>query len=74
MRNLYLEINQLDVRNVEQMVCDTLKCTDERAALLAHLLHMKTMGNPFFVQQLLISFHQDELITFDFDQVRAHAF
>ncbi len=64
-----IEIKQLAVKHIEQMVCDIFKCTEERASPLAHLLHKKTMGNPFFVQQLLISFHQDSLITFDFDQV-----
>ncbi len=64
------EIKQLEVRHVEQMVCESLECSDNvRATPLAQLLHRKTLGNPFFVQQLLISFHQEGLIKFDFDQV-----
>ncbi len=70
-----LEIEPLNVSDIEQMVCDSFKCGDERATIpLAQLLHKKTMGNPFFVQQLLISFHEDGLITFDFDQVHLYFF
>ncbi len=72
LNSAHLEINQLEVEHVVQMVCDSLKCNDEeraRVTLLARLLHRKTMGNPFFVQQLLISFHQEGLIKFDFHRV-----
>ncbi len=71
LNSTHLEINQLEVEHVVQMVCDSLKCNDERARVtpLAQLLHRKTMGNPFFVQQLLISFHQEGLIKFDFHRV-----
>ncbi len=58
--------------DIGQMVCDSFNCTDDeraRVAPLSQLLHKKTMGNPFFVQQLLISFVEDGLITFDFNQV-----
>ncbi len=72
---MIVEIKQLDVNDIEQMVCDSLNCPDDdertrtRVTPLAQLLHKKTMGNPFFVQQLLISLHEDGLLTFDFYQV-----
>jgi histidine kinase len=50
---------------VEQLVSDALRCGLERARPLAALVHQKTGGNPFFINQLLKSLHQDELITFD---------
>ena len=63
-----LEVKPLDVRHVCELVCDTTRCTVEEGDGLAALLHNKTAGNPFYVNQLLKTFYQDGLLQFDFDK------
>ncbi|MHC5936269.1 trifunctional serine/threonine-protein kinase/ATP-binding protein/sensor histidine kinase [Nostoc sp.] len=52
---------------VNQLVADTLKCTESLAWTLSHLVFQKTKGNPFFATQFLKALHQDRLIQFDFE-------
>ncbi|MCW5312469.1 AAA family ATPase [Nostoc sp. KVJ3] len=52
---------------VNQLVADTLKCTENLALPLSQLVHQKTQGNPFFAAQFLKALHQDRLIEFNFD-------
>ncbi|WP_118178676.1 AAA family ATPase [Paraburkholderia phosphatilytica] len=55
--------------HVEQMIAEALRCTMERAAPLAQLVHEKTAGNPFFVIQFLHELADEGLLTFDHDRV-----
>ncbi|AUT01740.1 hypothetical protein CLI64_15850 [Nostoc sp. CENA543] len=55
----YIQINQL--------VADTLKCSEFSASPLSKLVFQKTQGNPFFAIQFLKALHQDELIQFNFE-------
>jgi PAS domain S-box-containing protein len=48
-----------------QWIADALRCEPERAAPLAHLVHDKTVGNPFFVIQFLHALAEEDLLTFD---------
>ncbi|MBN3871486.1 ATP-binding sensor histidine kinase [Nostoc sp. JL33] len=50
---------------VNQLVADTLKCTESLAWTLSRLVSQKTKGNPFFATQFLKALHQDKLIQFD---------
>ncbi|WP_265277308.1 AAA family ATPase [Nostoc sp. KVJ3] len=52
---------------VNQLVADTLKCTENLAWTLSQLVSQKTQGNPFFATQFLKALHQDNLIKFDFE-------
>ncbi|MBR8838107.1 MAG: AAA family ATPase [Stigonema ocellatum SAG 48.90 = DSM 106950] len=52
---------------LNQLVADTLKCTEDLAWSLSHLVFQKTEGNPFFVTQFLKALHQDKLIQFNFE-------
>ncbi|MEH2056593.1 MAG: AAA family ATPase [Nostoc sp.] len=52
---------------VNQLVADTLKCTESLASPLSQLVHQKTQGNPFFATQFLKALHQDRLIEFNFE-------
>ncbi|MEH2093557.1 trifunctional serine/threonine-protein kinase/ATP-binding protein/sensor histidine kinase [Nostoc sp.] len=49
---------------VNQLVADTLKCTESLASPLSQLISQKTQGNPFFATQFLKALHQDRLIEF----------
>jgi predicted ATPase len=52
---------------VNQLVADTLKCTETLASPLSQLVYQKTQGNPFFATQFLKALHQDRLIEFNFE-------
>ncbi len=66
-----IRLRPLDLGDVRRMILDTLGCPDDEAAReLARLVHDRTEGNPFFVNQFLISLHARELITFAADSGR----
>ncbi len=52
---------------VNQLIADTLKCTETLAWSLSQLIYQKTQGNPFFATQFLKALHQEHLIQFDFE-------
>jgi PAS domain S-box-containing protein len=60
-----LHLGPLPAAALNQLVAETLHCTQERAQPLAHWVMQKTQGNPFFATQFLRSLHTDGLITFN---------
>ena len=60
----------LSPEDLKQLIGDSLRCEPERAASLAHLLHEKTAGNPFFVIQFLSSLTEEGLLSFDHREAR----
>jgi PAS domain S-box-containing protein len=60
----------LAAKDLEQLLADSLHCELERAAPLAHLIHKKTAGNPFFAIQFLSALAEEGLLTFDHDRGR----
>ena len=61
-----LVLGPLPEADVDELVADTVHRTlAPEAAPLAHLVHEKTGGNPFFVIQFLTALHQQGLIAFD---------
>ncbi|WP_448265537.1 ATP-binding protein [Nostoc sp. DSM 114159] len=57
----------LSQEQVNQLVADTLKCSESLAWTLSRLVFQKTQGNPFFATQFLKALHQDGLIEFYFE-------
>ncbi|MEG4270290.1 MULTISPECIES: AAA family ATPase [unclassified Microcoleus] len=57
----------LSQEQVNRLVGDTLKCSEDVAWPLSVLIYQKTKGNPFFATQFLKALHQDGLIQFDFE-------
>jgi predicted ATPase/signal transduction histidine kinase len=55
----------LAVKDLERLLADSLHCEPERAAPLAHLIHEKTAGNPFFAIQFLSALAEESLLTYD---------
>ncbi|AFY81980.1 trifunctional serine/threonine-protein kinase/ATP-binding protein/sensor histidine kinase [Oscillatoria acuminata] len=49
---------------VNQLVADTLKCSESSALVLSQLVFQKTQGNPFFATQFLKALYQEQLIQF----------
>ncbi|MGF2012236.1 AAA family ATPase, partial [Nostoc sp. DedVER01b] len=57
----------LSPRQVNQLVADTLKCSENLALPLSRLVSQKTQGNPFFTTQFIKALYQDKLIQFNFE-------
>jgi histidine kinase len=60
-----ITLGPLEPRHCEELVADTLRCAPDRAAPLAAICMDKTVGNPFFLNQFLLSLHEEGLIDFD---------
>ncbi len=56
--------------HLRQLIADALRCDSERAAPLAHLVHEKSAGNPFFAIQFMSSLADDGLLSFDHNAAR----
>jgi hypothetical protein len=48
-----------------RLIADGLRCAPEHVTELAHLVHEKTAGNPFFAIQFLAALAEEGLLTFD---------
>jgi PAS domain S-box-containing protein len=66
--------------DLEELIADSLRCAPDGAAPLAHLVHEKTGGNPFFAIQFISALAEEGLLTFDhgtarwsWDLARIHA-
>lgn len=60
-----LILKPLEAMQVMQLIGDTLKANEVESSSLAKLCHRKTQGNPFFLNQFLISLYDEKLITYD---------
>jgi diguanylate cyclase (GGDEF)-like protein len=60
-----INLSPLDLVALNSLVSDTLSCQENIALSLTELIYQKTQGNPFFSIQLLQSFYQAGLITFN---------
>lgn len=58
-------LGSLASAHLGQLIADALRCSPERAAPLAQLIHEKTDGNPFFAIQFLSSLAEEGLIHID---------
>lgn len=57
----------LTIKNTNDLVADTLKCSATIAQPLTELITRKTKGNPFFTIQFLKALHEDGYLQFDRD-------
>lgn len=60
-----LVLSPLPEEEVTSMLADALRCEREPCRPLAHLLHGRTEGNPFFVLQTLRALENEGLLAFD---------
>jgi len=51
--------------DIGQLVADSLHCELQPAELLAHLIHEKTGGNPFFTIQFMTELEEEGFLRFD---------
>ncbi|MBL1202285.1 MAG: AAA family ATPase [Nostoc sp. GBBB01] len=64
-----IELKPLEIKDINQLIANTIKCSESKSKPLAKLLTAKTQGNPFFLTQLLHSLYQEKLLIFDQDLV-----
>ncbi|QCK16164.1 sensor histidine kinase [Mangrovivirga cuniculi] len=57
-----INLSELSQHHIKDLVCDTFLMNQNQGASLAKLVHDKTAGNPFFVNQFLQSIHENKLI------------
>ncbi|WP_392481088.1 AAA family ATPase [Nostoc sp. C110] len=62
-----ITLTPLSQGQLNQLVADTLKCTENVASPLSQSIYQKTQGNPFFTTQFIKVLHQEEFIKFDLD-------
>src|SRR5262249_6535527 len=60
-----LVLGPLSAGDINQLVCDALRCGSEEARSLAQIVHRKTDGNPIFAGQFLTSLAEEGLLQFD---------
>ncbi len=60
-----ITLEPLAPTHINQLVADTLNCSQELAQPLTELVYQKTQGNPFFTTQFLKGLYEDRLITFN---------
>lgn len=64
---LTVQVAPLDSNSVARLIANTLRATVSDVFELAELVHKKTDGNPFFVGELLASFHRQEILSLDLE-------
>jgi diguanylate cyclase (GGDEF)-like protein len=60
-----LSLTPLNVVNVNKIIMKVLRCKEEESSKLADLIHKKTGGNPFFVNQFLKNLYDSKVIELD---------
>ena len=56
--------------DLEKLIGDAFHCESERVTTLAELIHEKTLGNPFFTNQLIFALVDESLLAFDYGEGR----
>jgi PAS domain S-box-containing protein len=64
----HVNLQPLNLSCINQLIADTFRCSTSDTNKLADLVNNKTNGNPFFINQLLYSLHQKNLLSFDRDR------
>src|SRR4029077_10335095 len=65
-----ISLSPLTPSDLLQLVADSLHGEPEPVASLAHLIHEKTAGNPFFAIQFISTLADESLLTFNHDEGR----
>ncbi|MEH2135261.1 trifunctional serine/threonine-protein kinase/ATP-binding protein/sensor histidine kinase [Nostoc sp.] len=60
-----ITLTPLSRSQINQLVADTLKSTENLTLPLSQLVYQKTKGNPFFATQFLKALHEENLIQFN---------
>lgn len=77
-----LSLAPLNTANVNKIIMNVLRCSEEKSLDLAELIHKKTGGNPFFINQFMKNLYDNKVIeldtvngwTWDLDRIREMQF
>ncbi len=61
-------LSPLQYSSINQLIADTLNCSQNLASPLTELVMSKTKGNPFFTTQFLKALYEENLITFNWKE------
>jgi len=70
LRSTTLNLRPLPVAAVMELIGERYHVLPEAALQVAELVHAKTAGNPFFINQILTAMVEDQLFTFDTQAMR----
>lgn len=62
-----VHLDNLSIDNLNEMISETLSQNKQQVSHLSQLIHEKTRGNAFFVNQILKSLYEDHLLFFSFN-------
>ena len=65
-----LDLQPLELEDVTNLLCDTLKVLEKEVNELSILVHSKTKGNPFAITKLLELLYRQKLLVFDYPDNR----
>lgn len=65
-----LSLQPLEHSSVDRLIADTLHLDAQRCKPLSAIIYEKANGNPFFINELLKSLHEDGAITFNPEEGR----
>lgn len=60
-----LKLSELDLKNVNELIADSLRMSTQATVPLAREVMRRTRGNPFFVKQFIEKLIEEKIITFD---------
>jgi len=60
-----LNLAPLSIADSQQLLIDSLHCSVQNAQSLVELIHQKTGGNPFFINEFLKTLYSENLLNFD---------
>lgn len=64
----YIFLSSLELHYVNRLIADALQASIEQVLPLAKLIHLKTDGNPFFLNEFLKSLYFEGFLLFDLDK------
>lgn len=59
-----IRLRPLSVHQVNQLIVNLLRCREDDSMAFSQLVHKKTDGNPFFVNQFLKTLYEEKLLSF----------
>ncbi|VXD11523.1 AAA family ATPase [Planktothrix paucivesiculata] len=66
----HIYLSALDESNTVKFIADLINCDQESVRELANLVHLKTGGNPFFMNEFLKSLYMEGLLSFDYRDLK----
>lgn len=56
----YISLENLSLEHTAEVVADSLQDTEKKSAYLAEVVYRKTLGNPFFIKQMLQLYYDEK--------------